>query len=209
MVSIRNGGNNGKATAAASAIEWTYSIIEHLIWLLAHCLSLIVILLWLIVASTWDFVQGPVPYILGRRRTSVWFLPFLAWQTYRWAIMWWAVLGHVSPSAQQLGRDVAVAVVCPIPALSSSLALCEVRPPPLLLLPLQPFNMTKITSSREELVAAVGHLSEHQGLTTGLFSPQSAVRDLSSRVAASNLPRKHEVLYDLEALIHNTWNTAK
>ena len=119
----------------------------------------------LLVASLWDVVQGPVPYILGRRQISVWFLPFLAWRAYWWVIMWWAVLGHVSPSAQQLGRDVAVAVVCPIPALNSSLVLCEVRPP-LLLLPPQPFNMTKITSSREELVAAVDRLSEHQGPMT-------------------------------------------
>jgi hypothetical protein len=217
MLSIRNGRNNDKAIEDAPAIEETreaygfighllYGFIGHLLWLLDQCISLIIFLPWLLVQILWGIVKGPVPFILHKPRLSVWVWPFIAWCTYFWALWWWGVLGRVSPSAQQLGRDAAAAVVCPIPALNSSLALCEVRPQ--LLLP-QPFNMTKITSSREELVAVVDRLSEHEGLTTGLSKHQSAVRVLSIRVAASNIPHKHEVLYDLEALIHNTWDTAK
>jgi len=73
----------------------------------------------------------------------------------------------------------------------------------------RPINVSKVSDSQEGLNVVRSQVGESYDLATGMAYNEFAVRDLKIRVRASNLPRKWELVKELEALSRYTKETAK
>lgn len=135
-------------------------------------------------------------------------LPLLMFPLWRWAVAaylaWWS-FSSSAPYTYHRGREVLSAKVCPLPFVGARLELCRAASP----LETGAVNLTKIASSRQQLVVVMDRVSHNPHLAGKMIRQQFAVRDLQVRVGASDLTRKEDMTAALELLIKYTKEIAR
>jgi hypothetical protein len=139
-------------------------------------------------------------------------LPVLLYPVWKWLFVGyvaWIGLTYTVSYAYHRGREALSAAVCPIPIVGDSLAFCQALSPPSTSTSQEPDILLKLTSAQEDIVAVADRVGQDYSLSEQMVHHHFAVRDLRIRVGGSNLPRKQELVDDLQSLVDGTKQTAR
>jgi hypothetical protein len=160
--------------------------------------------LWALVTGFWSFFalilslahhfSAWLRLLLGPLLTLTQLFPGALRPTLAYFIWMW--FSYASSYGYHRGWDTLSAWVCPVPALGPRFGFCNAT-----VSPSTPLNLSKMTSSQDDLIVVRDALEQNQNLMELMLDNQFAVRDLKIRVAASKLPRKKDLAEDLETLI--------
>ena len=91
--------------------------------------------------------------------------------------------------------------ICHIPIVSNAIPFCAAAPPPL--------DLARVTASQNQLEEVMQPAGQNRDLAREMIGHEYAVRDLKTRVAASDLRRKRELEEQFSLLIRRTKDAAR
>lgn len=135
---------------------------------------------------------------------ALWLLRAL-YPIWRWLLLGyivWLIISYLVVFLYNLAISSLSTTLCPIPIIGPAIPLCA---PPIN----HTIDASKVLTSQEDLSLVMDQVGRGFDLARDMVGNEFAVRDLKIRVATSNLPRKLELVRELESLIRDTKLAAK
>ena len=114
----------------------------------------------------------------------------------------WLIVSYLVVFLYNLAISSLSTTLCPIPIIGPAIPLCAPAAN-------HTIDVFKVATSQEDLSLVMDRVGRGFDLARDMVGNEFAVRDLKIRVAASNLPRKLELVRELESLIRHTKQAAK
>ncbi len=124
---------------------------------------------------------------------------------WRWLLLGyivWLIISYLVVFLYNLAISSLSTTLCPIPIIGPAIPLCAPAVN-------HTIDVFKVATSQEDLSLVMDRVGRGFDLARDMVGNEFAVRDLKIRVAASNLPRKLELVRELESLIRHTKQAAK
>ncbi|KAK4457228.1 hypothetical protein QBC42DRAFT_319530 [Cladorrhinum samala] len=150
--------------------------------------------------DSWSLTRGTVWLITGSYWFWKWFVLFY--------VIWLLLTNMLVRHTEALSNRI-TSTLCPIPFVGSSIPLCRTATAASSKSGPRAMDASKVVSSQEELSKVMDTVGRGFDLARDMVGHEFAVRDLRIRVAASTLPRRDELAYELQTLVRQTKEAAR